>query len=56
MLNFNPFFKQADPEKDEYLVKTYSSKIVNIVYPEDILASVIVKESDVRTLLYIHNY
>ena len=47
MLNFNPYFKQPDVEGDPFVSTTYASDIVNILYPEDILASEIEKSSDV---------
>ena len=51
MLNFNPYFKQQDPEGDPFVSKTYASDIVNILYPEDILSSEIEKSSDVSSEL-----
>ena len=47
MLNFNPYFKQLDEDGTPFVSKTYASDIVNVVYPEDILASEIEKSSDV---------
>ena len=47
MLNFNPYFKQPDVEGNPFVSTTYASDIVNILYPEDILASEIEKSSDV---------
>ena len=46
MLNFNPYFKQTDAGIP-FVSTTYASDIVNILYPEDILASEIEKSSDV---------
>ena len=47
MLNFNPYFKELDEDGVPFVSKTYASDIVNILYPEDILASEIEKSSDV---------
>ena len=47
MLNFNPYFKPPDEDGLPYISKTYASDIVNVLYPEDILASEIEKSSDV---------
>ena len=47
MLNFNPYFKSPDEDGVPYISKTYASDIVNVIYPEDILASEIEKSSDV---------
>ena len=47
MLNFNPYFKPPDEDGVPFVSKTYASDIVNILYPEDILASEIEKSSDV---------
>ena len=47
MLNFNPYFKPPDEDGVPYISKTYASDIVNVLYPEDILASEIEKSSDV---------
>ncbi len=55
MLNFNPYFKPPDEDGVPFISKTYASDIVNVVYPEDILASEIEKSSDVSGW-YLYNY
>ena len=50
VLNFNPYFKPPDENGVPFVSKTYASDIVNILYPEDILASEIEKSSDVRAM------
>lgn len=52
MLNFNPYFKPPDEDGVPYISKTYASDIVNVLYPEDILASEIEKSSDVSGYWY----
>ena len=47
MLNFNPYFKPPDEDGVPFVSKTYASDVVNVLYPEDILASEIEKSSDV---------
>lgn len=50
VLNFNPYFKQHNEDGSPFVSKTYASDIVNVLYPEDILASEIEKSSDVSKI------
>ena len=56
MLNFNPYFKPPDEDGVPFVSKTYASDIVNILYPEDILASEIEKSSDVSVHIKTGRY
>ena len=47
-MNFNPYFKQPEAAELPFESKTYASDIVQVMYPENVLASEIEKSSDVR--------
>lgn len=57
-MNFNPYFKQPESAELPFESKTYASDIVQVMYPENVLASEIEKSSDVCLVIryrVIHN-
>jgi len=55
VVNFNPYYKQSDSAEFPFEIKSFASDIIEILYPENVLASEIEKSSAVsKSPIYLY--